>query len=160
MTGSEEIAAAALALSALTAAGSAFGYVLNRRDIRKQIALQERQVVGEERARDAVSRANLHVTSGSITGGDVNAVYSLSIFNGGPAVAVDARAWAASASGEAITSPLPLGPIAPQADKPTTFEMSLNRAIAGSSDRPWVRVAWTDAAGPHEENLLELPRFP
>jgi hypothetical protein len=126
-----------------------------RRD--EELHLLRAQVEGEAEHRLSELRAHLVCSQGARGGTGVGMdEYSIALLNAGKTTAHDVRAWIATEDGEALSVEQRPGALVPGADR-IWFTLSLaHEHSRDQNSRIFLRAAWTDGTGDHEENIEEL----
>lgn len=161
---SDAIALAALAVSIAVFARSELAQraervARKREDERRdeEVSLLRQQVKAALEQRFDERRAILVGGQGVIEGGSPVDVYAVSLVNGGLANALDVTAWLANENGARLdSSEQRLGALLTKAAEPLWFKLGLSAADSRGAKRIFLRAAWADGTGRHEENIVEL----
>lgn len=156
--------AAAIALAAL--AHSIITSRHERRDRRRELDLLEQQIADERQRheeqlalererRDQERQAELVARQSTISGGDSVDQHQIHLTNGGRATARAIRVRVVGEVGEDLTSEFPVHDLAPDTSTSGMW-IGIPAASGRGQRRIFLQARWQDAAGDHDEQLLEL----
>jgi len=152
MTGGDWIGLAAL----IVAIGGLLFTWFERGARKKEIALLERSVEGEEQDRQANRRADLVADQGRTDAGERQDTYCFAIKNLGPSTARKIRVRATGEAGEVTPQSAEVEAILAGEEAKVSFGIPQRPSREGGLT---LRASWEDATGKREQDLCEIDRL-